>query len=266
MLCITWLITSYWCIIKEQSLFDLETVCKLEGLILYTFLGSSVFTLLAIAAFHYKTVVLEKSLSSGRTVAIYIAIIWILAIIGSLFGNGIFTGHGFQPQASGLYCLNDFTETLAIERVFNSGIVLILTITPLCFIFIYYRIWKKLELHRHQLFVKRYQGNSGSNERLNVNKMIIRRAIAISGAFAAVFYFDAALFSYQIVTGTRVPWIFDAVGACLGVMITVVNPLLFFSLDVRARKAILHMFMKGENERHVELYNVSVDSVETLPK
>lgn len=223
------------------------------------FLGGSVFTLFSIAAFHYKTVVLEMELASKRRVLVVITMIWLLAITGSLFSNGLFTGtYGFTVQSSGLYCINDFTEMHLLERVFNSGIVFILVIAPVCFILIYYRIWKKLGLNRRQLFLKRHQA-TGETERVNINKMIIRRAIAVSSAFAFVFYYDAGLFAYQIVTGNRVPWIYDAIGASIGATITVVNPILFFSLDVRSRKVILEIFFTGAKEKARELSSIRVD-------
>ena len=258
-LCLTWITVTFYSMSKETTLFDLEITCRVEGLILYAFLGSSVFTLFSIAAFHYKTVVLEMELASKRRVLVVITMIWLLAITGSLFSNGLFTGtYGFTVQSSGLYCINDFTEMHLLERVFNSGIVFILVIAPLCFILIYYRIWKKLGLNRRQLFLKRHQA-TGETERVNINKMIIRRAIAVSSAFAFVFYYDAGLFAYQIVTGNRVPWIYDAIGASIGATITVVNPILFFSLDVRSRKVILEIFFTGAKEKARELSSIRVD-------
>ena len=244
-ICLTWITATSISISKDSTLFELELVCKVEGLVMNTFLGATIITLLSIAAFHYKAVVLEMEPVSKRGMILVIISIWSMAIMGSLFGNGLFTGtYGFVAQPSGVYCINDFTQRVLIEMIFNVCIVLILMATPICFLLIYYRIWKKLGLNRHQLFLKRYQP-SGVIKTFSINKIIIRRAIAVSAAFAFVFYYEAALYAHQIFTGNRASWIHDAVGACIGTTVTVVNPLLFFALDIKSREAILRL-LKGK--------------------
>ncbi|KAJ3369458.1 hypothetical protein HDU91_007202 [Kappamyces sp. JEL0680] len=258
MLCLTWLGTQGYMIVSGSTLYDMAAFCKLEGLIIYLFLASSVFTLIAIAGFHFLTVVLEKGLASSLQVFLVLGAIWTASIIGTLFGYGVFVPNTYVVQPSGLYCLNNFVDQSPFPRAFNLGIVGVLFGTPLILVGVYFMIWKKL--HKHRLFVAprtTTASNSGGTETLNVNKMIIRRAISLTSSFAAVYYFENTIFMWQILTGEKVSWQFDAIGAAVVSLSTIVNPLLFFWLDIRARKAILAIFglqMASDDSKRTSSY------------
>lgn len=232
-LCLVWITTQIYTLTSGKFLSDLPEICRLEGLVLFTFLASSVFTLTAISIFHFCAVVMGK-IGSRAVVGFVIALIWISSIIGGLYGFGALKlSSNYIVQPSQLYCLNNFAEQELLNRLFNASIAFILFAVPLFLLVIYFTIWRALRLHLRDLIVRK-ERSSG----INVSKMIIRRAITLSVGFACVFYFDAALFSYQIITGQSVPWLFDAIGACLGPLITVFNPLTFFYMDTKVKNAI----------------------------
>ncbi|KAJ3314684.1 hypothetical protein HDV04_005690 [Boothiomyces sp. JEL0838] len=252
---LTWIATQAYIKFTGQPL---ENICEIQGFVLYLFLASSVFTLIAIGIFHYRAIVWEKGLDKGWHVALVITFIWVISTIGAAFTTGVaLVDSRYVIQPSHLYCLNDFSNsTTPIVKFFNYGISGVLFLTPFFLAFCYFMIWKKL--HKHKLFVphsyasKRQSSanmsNNSERQQLDVNVMIIRRACGLSSCFACVFYFQSIIFTYQILTGTRINWLFDAIGASLVSLNTIVNPGLFLTLDYRCRRALLDIFSKEEEE------------------
>ncbi|KAJ3273296.1 hypothetical protein HDV01_004654 [Terramyces sp. JEL0728] len=252
---LTWIATQVYIKVSGEPL---ENICEVQGFVLYLFLASSVFTLIAIAIFHFRAIVWEKGLDKWWGVGLVIAFIWIISLVGAAFTTGIaLVDSRYTIQPSHLYCLNDFSNsTTTLVKFFNYGISGVLFLTPFFLAFSYFMIWKKL--HKHKLFVpqayasKRVSSanasNSSERQQLDVNVMIIRRACGLSCCFACVFYFQSIIFAYQIVAGTRINWLFDAIGASLVSLNTIVNPALFLTLDYRCRRALTEIFSKEEKE------------------
>ncbi|KAI8898256.1 hypothetical protein BC833DRAFT_590653 [Globomyces pollinis-pini] len=241
--CISWISTQAYLLTGNQ-LQKNSTFCSTSGFYLYFLLACSIFTLIAIALFHFRSIVWEKGLSKPLHVIIVICLIWIISIFGSLYAGGLLPAihTEFVVQPSGLYCLCNFTSKNGFVQFFNYGIVGVLYGTPILLGLVYYSIWKKL--HQHRIFVNsnRMSLSSKRPKTVNVNVMIIRRAMAVSLGFAVVFYFQSTMILYQVITSTEIAWYFDAIGACLASLNTVINPTLFLTLDIRCRKALYVMF------------------------
>jgi hypothetical protein len=251
---ITWISSQIYCLIQGVSLQD-SGICEYFGFGLYMFMTASVFTLLAIAIFHARAIVWERGLGSSLQVSVVVVILWTLAISGSLFTVGIFYPSKFEVQPSKLYCFPNFVDQNLGTKIFNLSICVVLFTTPFVLCFLYYLIWKKL--HKHQLYVATRRKTSGETAvALNINVMIIRRAIGLSCAFALVYYFQSSIFGYQVLTGTPVSWILDSIGASIVSLVTVVNPLLCFILDLKCRAAIL-TFLRYRKKNDV--YSISLE-------
>ncbi|KAJ2990306.1 hypothetical protein HDV02_004520 [Globomyces sp. JEL0801] len=183
----------------------------------------------------------EKTINNRITIWILIGMIWLISLCGSILGYRL-SKHGFILQPSELYCLNDFTLQGSIITFFNYGIVLTLIGTPILLTLIYFIIWKKLNHHEIYVPSNRISLRHSKIKIVNAKVLIVRRAMALSLGFAIVYYFQATIFVYQINTGKFIDWIYDAIGATLVSLNTIVYPITFLALDLRCRQAIFDFF------------------------
>ena len=157
---------------RGQWIFD-TNFCRFQGLAMFTFAMVSLHTMGVIAVSRYFCVVKPTkyvSIFNKRRVSTYVAVVWCLALVGSvppfLFENG---GYKFQPGKA--MCMYTFYTNIAytafIECVYIGTPV---TLIAICYGKVFYTVSRSNQVFSHE--------NNPEQLRANVEEVKVTKTVA----------------------------------------------------------------------------------------
>lgn len=230
-------------------------------LFIYT-LRCSILSMFAMTFHRYMIVIHSYHLSQKKVYAI-IGSIW----LGMALSIGLFAASQSQDtaiglQASKLYCYLAMDSTETHNIISSSFVIFVLLVTMLFLVFAYYSIVKRY-IDMKAMAAKKKNGESGkspiqkiaeppadgrANEITIINRLgeneikVIKKAIAISGSFSAVWTFFVGKSIFEMVCHQEVSSYYDIFTVLLYAANPIVNGIILYLYDAKCRKNINELF------------------------
>ena len=232
-----------------------------QVLIIYT-LGCSILSIFAMT-FHRYMIVIHSYYLNQKQVYATIASIW----LGMMLCIGLFAASQTQDiaiglQASKLYCYLAMDSTETHNIISSSFVIFVLLATMLFLVFAYYSIVKRY-IDMKAMAAKKKKEESGKSplrnmehlpvaghakdvsilNRLGENEIkLIKKAIAISGTFCAIWAFFVGKAIFEMVYHQEVSSSYDVFTVILYAANPIINGIILYLYDAKCRKNINELF------------------------
>jgi len=220
--------------------FSSGQACFVLGIMSVVLATESVELITLIALERFLSIVLERHISRSSLLPA-LCVSWLLAI---LFGClGLIEGKGPGVTPCGYFCAPHWNESIIQSAFCVSVLGITMSITA----YLYFRIFRKVKMmHRNmrQVITIIPAGGFGSEREgesarsTDAETEIGKRMAVIVVMFALNWFTYALLIIYESVSGHEASAAFDAVATTLAYTNSALNPVLYFILDPRFRRAI----------------------------
>ena len=225
---------------RGQWIFDTNS-CRFQGVAMFTFALVSLHSMGVIAVSRYFCVVKPIkyiALFSKQRIFIYIAVVWCVALVGSvppiLFKNG-----GYRFQAGKAMCMYSFETNIAYTAFIESVYIATpLTLIAICYAKVFYTVSRSNQVFSHQ--------NNPEQLRANVEETKVTKTLATVMAGFAFCWLPICIMDYIDAAGGEptLPRQAYLTYGFLAYLSSTINPFIYGATNRHFRREYKALFKK----------------------